>query len=300
MSLRSCFKTLTVIEFEDLIDRFHYFLLDAYGVFWGSSETGMLPGSKEMMKRLTTQGKRVGILSNSTQLASKEKDKLHKHGVEEGIHYHFLLTSGEATRELLLSGQLPFPTSRMGYHLFGLDHPRFSIQTLFEGSGFKRKERTEEADFVYIPVPHFNGFDQTDPLLFLTHINEYAAKKVPFLCANPDHYAHEGSPKRLVVRQGMIAHLLQDRGAEVHFIGKPFPYVYQRALELFSIEPQKVLMIGDTPETDIRGAKHAGIATALVTQTGIMRERIEENGLPQLPLNDTPDYFIRRFASHEF
>ncbi|MFC2049243.1 TIGR01459 family HAD-type hydrolase [Chlamydiota bacterium] len=295
---------MKVIEFEDLIDQFAYFLLDAYGVFWGSSETGMLPGAEEMMKRLLSQGKKVGILSNASQLVSKEKEKLRKHGVEEGTHFHFLLTSGEATRELLLSRQLPFPTPKMGYHLFGHlfepEHPRYSVQALFEGSGFEKRESIEEADFIYIPVPHLNGLDQTDPRAFAAQIKEYATKKVPFLCANPDQYAHEGSPKRLVVRQGTIARLLQEQGAEVHFVGKPHPYVYQKALKLFSVEPKEVLMVGDTPETDIRGAKQVGIATALVTQTGIMRERIEENGISELSHKDNPDYFIRRFSSHEF
>lgn len=46
-------------------------LLDAYGVFWGGNEVGLLPGSKEAMRSLVIQGKIVGILSNTTQLAAK-------------------------------------------------------------------------------------------------------------------------------------------------------------------------------------------------------------------------------------
>lgn len=42
-------------------------LLDAYGVFWGGNACGLLPGSKEAMEALVSQGKIVGILSNSTR-----------------------------------------------------------------------------------------------------------------------------------------------------------------------------------------------------------------------------------------
>ena len=83
------------ISLEDLASQYDAFFLDAYGVFWGSSEVGVLPGAAEAMAYLVSQGKIVVILSNSTQPASKEKEKLRKHNLFEDIHYHFLLTSGK-------------------------------------------------------------------------------------------------------------------------------------------------------------------------------------------------------------
>ncbi|MBS3903955.1 MAG: HAD hydrolase-like protein [Simkania sp.] len=243
----------------------HYFLLDAYGVFWGSSETGMLPGAKETMEHLVSLGKQVGILSNSTQLVAKEKEKLAKYSVQEGVHYHFLLTSGEVIRELLLSETLPFPTPKKTYRLFGSDHPQFSSHlTLVQGTGYCQTEHFEEADFIYIPVPHIDGIDQENPEVFLKEVRNIAAKRIPILCANPDRFAHEGMPPRPVVRQGMIAHMLESHGAPVYFIGKPFQTVYEKALKRFpsSIQPKDILMIGDTPETDIRGA-HCNLSSYL-------------------------------------
>src|SRR5579872_7377263 len=100
------------VSVEDLSSRYDAFILDAYGVFWGSRDVGVLPGAADAMKYLVSHGKYVGILSNSTQLAAKEKEKLQKHGLFEGVHYHFLLTSGELAREILLEGDLPFATPR--------------------------------------------------------------------------------------------------------------------------------------------------------------------------------------------
>src|SRR5262245_7458182 len=105
--------TATLEMFPSLLsisDRFSAILLDAYGVFWGGNDCGLLPGSKEVMGNLLLQGKIVGILSNSTQLASKEINKLKLHGLIQGKHFHFLITSGEVARSIFLNEKLPFET----------------------------------------------------------------------------------------------------------------------------------------------------------------------------------------------
>ncbi|MES2345138.1 MAG: TIGR01459 family HAD-type hydrolase [Chlamydiota bacterium] len=300
-------EEIQVVDFNNLIDRYDCFLLDAYGVFWGSAAVGMLPGAKEMMEHLVSLGKKVGILSNSTQLSFKEKEKLAKHGVQEGVHYHFLLTSGEVARELLMLQTLPFPTPQKKYWLFGADHPRFSSHSaLFQDTGYMQTKNLEEADFIYIAIPHIDGVDQENPEAFLKEIQEIALKGIPVLCANPDRFAHEGSPPRLVVRQGTIAQMLEAQGASVYFIGKPFSTAYEKALQLFpeSTSLEKILMVGDTPETDIRGARRLGLATALVTETGVMHERIKEKRASSviglLPKADQPDHAVKRFGLYGF
>nr|MBP7075272.1 hypothetical protein [Rhabdochlamydiaceae bacterium] len=45
------------LSLEDLSSHYDAFLLDAYGVFWGSSELGVLPGAAEAMAYLVAQGK---------------------------------------------------------------------------------------------------------------------------------------------------------------------------------------------------------------------------------------------------
>ena len=176
----------------------------------------------------------------------------------------------------------------------------------FQGTSYRQTNLFEEADFVYIPIPHIDGIDQENPDVFLKEVQKIASKGIPVLCANPDQTAHEGQPPRLVVRQGTIARMLQRQGAIVHFIGKPFSAVFQEALQLFpeSVQPEQVLMIGDTSETDIRGAREMGMRAALVTKTGIMKERIQEKGIAaaiqELSQEDQPNHFIEAFAIHDF
>jgi HAD superfamily hydrolase (TIGR01459 family) len=289
-----------ITSLEDLSSRYDAFLLDAYGVFWGSSEVGVLPGSADAMAYLVTQGKHVGILSNSTQPAAKEEEKLRKHGLCKGIHYHFLLTSGEVAKNLLLKGTLPFPTPQDTYWLFGSVHPRFgSHRQLFEGTKYREVENLEEADFIYISIPHIEGIDQEDPEIFRNKV-QIVNKQIPVLCVNPDRVAMEGLPPRPVVRQGSIAQMFAEEQATVYLIGKPSTIIYDAALQNFPqhIQKNKILMIGDTPETDIRGAHGAGLDAALITKTGVMTTLLEKEGTAQairnLPSCDKPEFLIER------
>ncbi len=281
-------------------------LLDAYGVFWGGNDCGVFPGSKESMEQLVLSNKIVGILSNSTQLASKEKGKFERHGIVQGKHFHFLITSGEVARDIFLNERLPFATPRMSFWLFGGIHPKFSShEAIFEGTKYCETLEINEADFIYISIPHINGEDQVDPELFREEIERIKQKNLPMVCPNPDCFAHEGKPPRPVVRQGSIAKMYEEMGGQVFYIGKPHHKAYSFALEQFHQHQVNhltgILMVGDTPETDIRGARRFGISSALITHTGIMAERISRKGLQEalkeLPIEDMPNYLIERFSN---
>ncbi len=290
-------------------DRFNGILLDAYGVFWGGNDYGLLPGSKELMEKLVLNGKIVGILSNSTQLASKEINKLHLHGLLQGKHFHFLMTSGEVARSIFLSEKLPFETSGNKFWLFGGVHPKFSShEAIFKDTIYQETQDINEADFIYLSIPHIHGEDQIDPELFREELEKIKSKNLPMICPNPDQFAHEGKPPRAVVRQGSIAKMYEEMGGRIFYIGKPHNKAYSIALDQFRqykvIDPMKILMIGDTPETDIRGARRFGMPSALVTQTGMMADRISHKGiekaLEELQIDDTPNYLIKRFADGLF
>ena len=47
-------------------------------------------------------------------------------------------------------------------------------------------------------------------------------------------------------------------------IGKPYPTLYEMALNILTTEKRETLVIGDRLETDIKGANELGIQTALV------------------------------------
>lgn len=284
-----------------LFEKFQGILLDAYGVFWGGNGVGLYPSAKETMENLVKGGKTVGILSNSTQAAQKEIDKVAKSGLVLGKHFHFFITSGEIARDILQNEKLEFATPNKKYWLFGEPHPRYSSLNL---SPYERAERIEEADFIYVSIPHINGEDVAEISHFDAAVRELLPSKLPMLCANPDLFAHEGNPPRKVVRQGSIAKLYEQLGGKVSYIGKPSQQAYMHAMKEFAkysiYNQMDVLMVGDTPETDIRGANRFGMPSCLLTKTGIMAERIEELGksaaFSTLEPQDLPQHMLENLS----
>ena len=81
-------------------------------------------------------------------------------------------------------------------------------------------------------------------------------------------------------------------GAEVTYVGKPYPEIFRRALELKNAEIAEAVMVGDTPRSDIKGARELGITSVLVTQ-GRALELGEER--PDLVVRDVGELYKKLF-----
>jgi ribonucleotide monophosphatase NagD (HAD superfamily) len=218
------------------------------------------------------------------------------------VHYHFLLTSGEVAKEFLLKNARPFPTPRRTYWLFGSPHPRFgSHLQIFEETEYRETKDLKEADFIYISIPHIEGVDQENPEAFRELVRAIGVK-LPVLCVNPDRFGLEASSSRLIVLQGSIAKMFAEEEAPVYLMGKPSQLIYEAALQKFpcSVSRERIVMVGDTPETDIRGAHGVGLDAALVTKTGVMANLLEKEGvspvMDRLPKHDKPEFLLDRLG----
>lgn len=298
---------MKIFNFKDVSKDFKAFLLDANGVFWGDkgvNGVGLYPGSKELMENLMSKGKKVGILSNSTQLFSKQINKFKSLGIEQDKHFNFYLTSGDITRDIFLNKRLPFITKTNKYFLSGAPHPRYSSHLpIFDGTIYSETKDIDEADFIYVSIPNINGQDECNPEVFRSQLQKLIIKNKPMICPNPDKFVITGNPPKQVVRQGSIAKLYEEMNGEVFYIGKPKKIVYDYAMKKFNeleiYNSSEILMVGDNPETDISGANNFGISSALLTETGIMGDRIKLNGLDNSIKNlskiESPTFLINRF-----
>ena len=94
---------------------------------------------------------------------------------------------------------------------------------------------------------------------------EEAAKKpnLTIICANPDTTIPKHGAWRYCA--GYFAGIIEKFGGDVIYTGKPKAVTYN---EIFRLRPNvakdKILMIGDTLETDILGASSANIHSAIV------------------------------------
>jgi HAD superfamily hydrolase (TIGR01459 family) len=108
------------------------------------------------------------------------------------------------------------------------------------------------------------------------------------VCGNPDVVVERGD--RLVYCAGSVADLYATMGGEVLYAGKPYRPIYDMALAKAQaaagrkVAPARVLAIGDSVRTDLKGARSIGVDFLFVT-SGIHaeelggRERPDSNAL---------------------
>lgn len=90
-----------------------------------------------------------------------------------------------------------------------------------------------------------------------------AARGLPMVCANPDRSVILKG--RRLVCGGALADRYRAMGGSVLVRGKPEPAIYRAAMErLGRLPPERVAVVGDSMDTDIRGASNAGLDSVLV------------------------------------
>ena len=292
-------------DLSDIADNFDLFLFDAYGVFWEGN--GFYAGSRETMAELVKHGKQVVIISNTTMLQNDIVASYIKRGLLPERDYNYIMTSGDLLRSRLLKGDISFATctAPLKYYVIGLPHKK-----AFADSKYIRVDSLQEADFVYCgvpfmfdkdvakypqykeqywPVKNMEGqgmmWDTLTAEPFVEIIDKAVDLHKPALNANPDFTAKEGhplvpgSPAVFVVRNGTIAEMFRQRGAEVLEFGKPHANIYEYAFDVLqnkgiTVDKSRTCMIGDTVRTDIKGGINAGVVPVLCVQTGVVAEEI--------------------------
>ena len=79
-------------------------------------------------------------------------------------------------------------------------------------------------------------------------------------------------------------------GKKATMIGKPSPRMFKLALALAGEKAERAVMVGDQIETDVLGARKAGVHTILVLTGVETRESIRRSGIkPELIVDDVDD-----------
>lgn len=102
---------------------------------------------------------------------------------------------------------------------------------------------------------------------------------VPFYGTNPDRTFP--TPEGLIPGAGSIIGALEiSTSVKPIIAGKPYPTLYEFALERLGISPAETLVVGDRLETDILGAQNLGCPTALVLSGIASRAEAESHQPP--------------------
>jgi HAD superfamily hydrolase (TIGR01459 family) len=129
----------------------------------------------------------------------------------------------------------------------------------------------------YVVCSGLDDDDHETPEDYRARLELMLKRNVFMLCGNPDVVVERGD--KLVYCAGSIADLYAAMGGEVLYAGKPYRPIYDMALAKAEAAagrkaaPGRVIAIGDSVRTDLKGARAAGIDFLFVT-SGIHAEEV--------------------------
>lgn len=259
---------------------FDVFLLDAFGVL--NIGEAAIPGVVQRLADLKAAGKTLLVVSNA---ASAPHDALMQKYAALG--YDFAPENVVTSRKTMLAALEEQPALHWGImsgRQTGLGElAPFSIRVLADDSA--------DYDWVeaFLLVGAAGWTEDRQRLL------EASLKRNPrpVWVANPDIVAPREDGFSL--EPGFYAHRLADAtGVTPVFFGKPFGNIFQQALSLlpYGTRKDRVLMVGDSPHTDILGANAAGIRSALVAGYGFLNGADPAPYLAEAGIQ--PDFILNR------
>ena len=219
-------------------------------------------GVIDALRELSSAGRPVVFITNTSRLGALVADTLEGMGIDRAL-YAAVVSSGDVTRAALLARDAPlFALLPERPRCFHLGDPSF-VPWLFE-LGLPFVDDLSSADLVVT-----TGTVRDD--VALERVREQlapaAARGVPLVCTNPDRVIPTATG--VTPGPGAIAAVYAEVGAPVFLYGKPHAPIYAAARKLLGeTDPARVVAIGDLLDTDVRGARAAGIAAVLVTDTG--------------------------------
>ncbi len=100
----------------------------------------------------------------------------------------------------------------------------------------------------------------------LNKAHQLLEKGARLVATNPDNWCPVSPTATRPGAGATVAFLEASTGQRAYYLGKPNPFMFMRAVRKLGINahPSEVVMIGDTLETDIRGAVEVGMMAYLV------------------------------------
>ena len=248
--------TVLISSLREVADRFDVAVLDQFGVLHDGRRP--FPEVNHALEWLRGKNKGVVVLSNSGKRADLNRARIRSLGMDLRQDDH-VVTSGEVCWHDLDSGILS--VSKSGpQRLYAIAGKEGDAEVW--ASGNREVELVfdlESADAVLLMgVPGEGSFGNAENVL-----TRALYRDIPLVCSNPDRSRYLDG--RIAPATGSLADAFCDRGGRVLWYGKPFGAVFDAVCSLFpDIGRKRILMVGDSLEHDVAGARDAGLATAFV------------------------------------
>lgn len=243
---------LTLRHIEECINDYDLFLFDLWGVI---IEVSASPADILLSINNIIGKKEVIFLTNAPRPNYIVANNLRNMGIKD-ITPEKVITSGDVAQEIIVNFKNNSSLLPKIYHL-GDDRNNDVLRDI----DHTPTKNIHEADILVITVYR----DEEEDIHEFDELLQKAASlpNLLILCANPDKII----PKIGGLRHGpgYFSSLIEQYGGKVVYTGKPESSIYDMVFERKkNISKGRILMIGDTFETDILGANRAGIDSALV------------------------------------
>jgi len=238
---------------------------------WGVIHNGMAanPHACDALMRVRARGSVVVLITNAPRpnaVVARQLERLHV----PRETYDAIVSSGDVTRSVI--------EQRRGQSLYHLGPVR--DRSIFDGLCVQFAP-LESAD--YVVCSGLEDDETETPDDYRGRLESMLARKLFMVCGNPDVVVERGST--LVYCAGAIADLYAIMGGDVLYAGKPYRPIYETALakaEAASgckIARSRVLAVGDSVRTDLKGARTFGVDFLFVT-SGIHAEELGSRERP--------------------
>jgi HAD superfamily hydrolase (TIGR01459 family) len=256
-------------RFSSLAGSYDAVLSDVWGVIHnGIAATGP---ACDALARFRQGGGTVTLITNAPRPGQVVIKFLDKVGVPHDA-YDGIVSSGDVTRAVMAARP-----HKAVFHI-GPDRDL----PIFDGLGLSFVA-LEQAD--YVVCTGLRNDEVETPESYRAELGQLLKRRLFMLCGNPDLVVERG--ERLVYCAGAIADLYRSLGGEVLYAGKPHRPIYDLALERIAALRGKpaplgrVLAIGDSIRTDLKGATDYGLDCLFVT-AGIHAEELGDRHDPNL------------------
>ena len=252
---------------SEVHSEYECFFIDLWGVVHNG--VSLFENVKETLRSLKKENKSIFFLTNAPRRSSVIKKQLLEFGLRKEL-YDDVVSSGEITWQKL-KGKKDLKCFLIGpprdFHLVeGLDvevvkNPKF-VDLIINTGPWGDKDSLENYKPILEELVNYN------PLM---------------ICSNPDKTVIRGD--RFMICAGLLAEYYQQIGGNVEYYGKPFAEIYDFTYSLMKKKNEKILVIGDSLDNDIKGANLQNLDSLLIT-SGIHREVNNHNGVDKEELND--------------
>jgi NagD protein len=223
------------------------FLLDMDGVIY--REDHLIPGVERFISLL--QEKEIPFLFLTNNSAPTPEDltvKLGHLGIK-GLQPRHFYTSAINTAEFLWE-----------------THPNCTAYVLGEAGLIGALQDVKIPNDAI--APHYVVVGEGSPSMDkITKAHELLEQGARLVVTNPDAWCPVAGNKTRPGAGALAAFLQTSSGVRPYYLGKPNPYMFSRARKRLMVQPSQehhVIMVGDTMETDIRGAVEIGMPAYLV------------------------------------